>query len=113
MDTLRHVRGGMLLDEAAQALANVVMAVESTGKDGELTIKLKVKRLSRSGAIEIIDTLTHKAPQEERLTTMFYPTPEGNLLTQDPRQQHLDLHSVEIPGAANAIAVPPRQAIGE
>lgn len=78
-ETLQHVRGGMLIIEASEQLAEVVRAVETTGKAGEITIKLQVKKLSRSGALEIIDKLTSKVPQEAPLTTMLYPTPEGNL----------------------------------
>lgn len=108
-DTLQHVRGGMLIIEASEQLAEVVRAVETTGKAGEITIKLQVKKLSRSGALEIIDKLTSKVPQEAPLTTMLYPTPEGNLITQDPRQQQLDLKSVRVVGAADVSPIKPSQ----
>ncbi len=100
-ETLRHVRCGQLLDEASEALAEVVKAVDITGKSGKVTIELQVKKLSRSGALEIVDKVTHKIPTEAPVTTMMYPTPEGNLITEDPRQQKLDLKTVRASGAAD------------
>lgn len=106
-ETLRHVRGGQLLDEASEKLAEIVKAVDITGKGGRLTIELQVKKLSRSGALEIIDKVTSKVPAESPITTMMYPTPEGNLITEDPRQQKLDLKSVRVVGAADITPIKP------
>lgn len=95
-DTLRSLRSGVLVDEATDALAELVNAVMETGKAGELTIKLRLTKASRgSGALVIRDTVTVKRPAEEILETILYATPEGSLLTQDPRQQTLDLKKVE------------------
>jgi len=98
-ETLERLRGGQMLDEASEKLAEIVRAVDVTGKAGELTIKLQVKKLSRSGALEVIDKVTAKVPEESPITTMMYPTPEGNLITEDPRQQKLDLKIPQIAGA--------------
>jgi len=106
-ETLRHVRGGLLINEASELLAEVVKAVETTGKSGKLTIELQVKKLSRSGALEIIDKVTAKAPTEAPMTTMMYPTPEGNLITEDPRQAKLDLKTVRVVGAADVTPIKP------
>lgn len=106
-ETLRHVRGGLLINEASELLAEIVKAVEVTGKAGKLTIELQIKKLSRSGALEIIDKVTSKTPTEAPLTTMMYPTPEGNLITEDPRQQKLDLKTVRAVGAADVTPIKP------
>ena len=99
-DTLRHVRGGELIDEASEQLAKVVQAVDATGKAGTLTIKLRIKKISRSGALEILDDVTSVVPEDEKLTTLMFPTPEGNLVTSDPRQKRLDLKDVtSVPSA--------------
>lgn len=100
-ETLERLRGGQMLDEASEKLAEIVRAVGVTGKAGELVIKLQVKKLSRSGALEVIDKVTAKVPEESPITTMMYPTPEGNLITEDPRQQKLDLTMPVIQGASD------------
>ena len=101
--TLERLRGGQMLDEASEKLAEIVKAVDITGKAGEITIKLQVKKLSRSGALEVIDKISSKIPEEQPITTMMYPTPEGNLLTQDPRQQTLELNTPRIAGASDVV----------
>lgn len=95
-DTLRSLRGGVLVDEASTALADLVNAVMESGKAGELTIKLRLTKASRgSGAIVIRDSIAVKRPADDVLETILYATPEGSLLTQDPRQQTLDLKKVD------------------
>ena len=106
-ETLRHVRGGLLITEASEQLAEVVKAVENTGKSGKLIIELQVKKLSRSGALEVIDKVTAKVPAEAPLSTMMYPTPDGNLITEDPRQAKLDLKAVRVVGAADITPIKP------
>jgi len=100
-DTLRHLRGGHLLADFQEQLAKVVQAVDATGKAGKLTLALTVKKVSRSGALEILDKVTATAPEEAPLTTLMYPTPEGRLAPSDPRQQALDLKS--LPNTASTL----------
>jgi hypothetical protein len=102
-DTLRHLRGGQLIDECSEALAGVVQAVDATGKSGKLTIELTIKKISRSGALDIVDKVTARAPEDQPLSTLMFPTPEGNLLTEDPRQQKLELRPVAVPTADSLI----------
>lgn len=90
-ETLRHLRGGHLLADLQEDLAKVVQAVDATGKAGKLTLTLTIKKVSRSGALEVLDKITSSAPEEAPLTTLMYPTPEGRLAPSDPRQQALDL----------------------
>lgn len=94
-DTLRHLRGGVFQDEASEALAALVKIVAETGKPGSLTLKLDVKRISKSGAMTIKDTITVKAPKEEAIETMLFSTVEGNLVTEDPHQMKLALKQVQ------------------
>lgn len=39
-DTLRHLEAGCLIDEASEKLSELVLAVDSTGKAGSITITL-------------------------------------------------------------------------
>ncbi len=103
--TIQHIRGGMLCDEATEQLQAVVKAVEETGKPGELTIKLIIKRLGRSGALDISDKVTSKVPKDQPITTMMFVSPEGNLITEDPRQNKLDLKTVTVTGSSDVISI--------
>lgn len=95
-DTLRSLRGGVLIDEASEALAELVNAVMESGKPGKLTIELALTKASRnSGALVIRDKVTVKRPAEDAFETILYATPEGSLVTQDPKQAQLELRQVE------------------
>ncbi|WP_169294637.1 hypothetical protein [Advenella sp. EE-W14] len=103
--TIQRIRSGMLCLEATEQLAQVVKAVEETGKPGELNIKITIKRLGRSGALDISDKVTSKVPKEQPITTMMFVSPEGNLLTEDPRQSKLDLKTVPVTGSSDVISI--------
>lgn len=93
-DTLRLLDGGAFLDNASEELAQLVRRVDETGKAGQLTIKLEVKRAS-AGAISIVPAVTAKVPEPKPDPTLLWATVEGNLTTDNPRQQKLDLRQVE------------------
>lgn len=107
--TILHIRGGMLCHEATEQLAEVVKGVEETGKPGELTIKLTIKRLGRSGALDISDKVTSKVPKDQPITTMMFVSPEGNLITEDPRQSKLDLKTIPVTGSSDVISINTRK----
>lgn len=94
-DTLRHIGGGVFIDTASDKMAELVNAVDSTGKAGKLTLEVKVKKATRGGAMHITGTMKLTKPAEEPMEAMLFATPEGNLVTDDPHQQKLDLKSVE------------------
>lgn len=94
-DTLRHLEGGCFLDDASKALADVVKAVDATGKPGSVTIKIDVRRAT-AGAMAISGVVTKKTPAEKRIEALMWGTPDGNLLTENPAQKKLDLKPVAV-----------------
>jgi hypothetical protein len=94
-DTLRHVRAGLLIDEASEKLAELVNAIESTGKPGTLTITLKLRKAT-AGALAVTGTAAIKKPAEPPIECLLFATPEGNLLTEDPNQKSLDLTPIAV-----------------
>lgn len=98
-DTLRHLRGGVFMDEASEALQELVRKVDESGKGGKLVIELTVRKISRGGAMEVADKITKKLPTEAPMTTLLFSTVDGNLVTEDPHQKKLDLKPVSVPSA--------------
>lgn len=90
VDILREVRHGEMLEELGEKLNDLVQAVDGAGKNGELIIKLTLKP-TKSGAIEMMDDVKVKLPSLTKGSSLFFPTVEGNLQRNDPRQK-------EIPG---------------
>ena len=92
-DTLRLLQGGMLLDRASDELAALVKGVDDTGKPGQLTITLKLKKAS--GAIEIVADVKTKVPEQKPDSDLLWATVEGNLSVDNPSQRKLDLRVAE------------------
>ncbi len=88
-DTLRQIRYGALQDELTEALNALVAECTKTNKTGELVLKIKLKP-NPAGQVEVLDDLTVKLPKPVRGTSIFFATPEGNLMRDDPRQQQLE-----------------------
>lgn len=88
-ETLKEIRFGELSEELNKEMSKVVLAVENTGKTGELTITLKLKP-SGSGALEVIDIVKSKIPELAKDSSLFFISPEGNLVRNNPRQMDLE-----------------------
>lgn len=99
-DTLRHIGGGVFIDTASDKLAELVAAVDNSGKAGKLTLDVTVKKATRGGAMIVTGKVRLTKPAEEPMETMLFATPEGNLVADDPHQQKLDLKVAQGGGAA-------------
>ena len=96
IETLRHIEGGCFLDDAADELAALVLAVSETGKNGSITLKIDLRQAT-AGALAVKGKITVKKPAAAPTEALLFATPEGNLLTEDPRQSRLELRSVDAP----------------
>lgn len=93
-DTIRHIGGGVFIDTASDKLAELVAAVDASGKAGRIDLTITVKKATRGGAMIVNGKVKLTKPAEEPMEAMLFATPEGNLVADDPRQQKLDLKSV-------------------
>jgi len=96
LQTISSLHAGLLAEDANEHLQDLVKAVDSTGKGGTLTITLSVRKAT-AGALAVKGKVTAKLPAEPDLEALLFPTPEGNLLTEDPRQQKLDIRPIAAP----------------
>lgn len=88
-----------ILDHAGEKFSEVINAVVSTNKAGSLTLKIDIKP-STAGALAVKGTVAIKKPKGLPPESLLWPTPEGNLMEEDPRQQKLELKQVAAPSAA-------------
>ena len=89
-NTLDLVRYGQLSDELDAGFAQLVQKVEETGKAGEITLKIKVKKGS-ANQLEITDNMSVNLPKPTRESTLVFALPNGAVTRTDPRQASLDL----------------------
>ncbi|EJW12753.1 hypothetical protein A33M_1723 [Rhodovulum sp. PH10] len=104
-DILREYRRGAPVALATALLAEVVRAVDETGKAGEVTIKLKVKP-SEHGSTEksLLVSVTSKKPVPEMQPAVFFSDADGDLHRVDPSQREMDFVEADptFHGAARA-----------
>lgn len=84
--TINQLRYGQTAEELSEQIAECVNAARDTMKVAELTIKLKFKPEANGAQIFISDQIKAKVPKFQREATILFPTPEGNLQREDPRQ---------------------------
>lgn len=71
--------------EAADALADVVRAVQDTGKSGSLTLTIVVKPLADDAqVVQVFDEIRTKKPEHNRKGALAYPDADGFLSRSDP-----------------------------
>jgi hypothetical protein len=91
---LRELRAGTTLDELDSALAEVVAAVKTIGKPGEITLKLKIRPGRGASYLSIEDNVIVNVPKVDRADTIFFPLADNTLTRTDPNQLALGLRSV-------------------
>lgn len=94
-DVLRDIRKGRPVEEATAALADVVRTVDETGKDGSVTITIKVKPAKHGGPEKtLIAEVKAKKPIAEIPPAVFFSDADGDLHRYDPRQEEMELGEV-------------------
>lgn len=83
----------LLIDDASDKLAELVQSVTANGKAGSLTLKIDLKP-STAGALAVRGEVKIKKPATLPREALLWPTPEGNLIAEDPKQSKLPLREV-------------------
>lgn len=97
-DVLRDIRKGRPVEEATLALADVVRAVDETGKEGAVTITLKIKPAKHGGPEKtLIAEVKAKKPIADIAPAVFFSDAEGDLHRFDPRQEEMEFSAAEKP----------------
>ena len=77
------------------ALADVVRAVDETGKEGSVTITLKIKPTKHGGPEKtLVCEVKARKPIAEIAPAVFFSDAEGDLHRVDPRQEEMPLGQV-------------------
>ena len=93
LETLNHLNNGTLMMDASEAMSELVQAVGETGKAGKITIEISIRKAT-AGAMALTGKVSVKKPAQINFESLMFATPEGNLLTEDPRQAKLNLTPV-------------------
>ncbi|WP_159622702.1 hypothetical protein [Ruania rhizosphaerae] len=76
--------------ELSEALHDLVARVKDTGKKGSVTYTLSVEPMKGStDAVVTSDQIKTKLPEHDRVASIFYIDPTGDLVRNDPNQLSL------------------------
>jgi len=87
--TINQLRYGQVAEEISEKLSECVEAARDTGKQATLTITLKLKPEANGAQVFITEDVKAKVPTFPREATIMFPTIDGNLQREDPRQTTL------------------------
>ncbi len=86
VEFIQGFRRGELLAEGDKCLNELIDAMNATGGDGSIEIKMPFKR-NKAGQLECTPSITVKKPKQPMGTGIYYATDDGRLSQRDPRQQ--------------------------
>lgn len=90
---LALLRHGDCEDEANAKLTECLQATMDTGKQSTLTIKLTIKP-NGNGVVKVVDDVKASVPKFDKEPTVLFTDKNNQLVREDPRQQKLDLQSL-------------------
>lgn len=79
-----------VMDQAGAKFSELIGAVVANNKAGTLTLKISVKP-STADTLAVKSEININKPKGLPAESLLWPTPEGNLLADDPRQKKLEL----------------------
>jgi len=82
-----------IMDVAGAKFSELINAVTSREKAGTLTLKIAVKP-STAGALAVKAEVAINKPKGLPPESLLWATPDGNLMTEDPRQLKLEMRPV-------------------
>jgi len=91
-----HMSKGSVDTDLTETLADLVKAVRLTGKQGSVSLKLKVGMLNRADedTVKITPVVTSSMPELDLPEAIMWSTGDGDLLRTDPSQQKAQLETV-------------------
>lgn len=93
--TLQLLGHGEVMDELHDAFREVEKAVSATGKDGTITLKIKIKA-NGNNKRRLIGDVSFKAPKEPARETYVFATEQGQYVENDPDQPQLPLNVAKV-----------------
>ncbi len=82
-----------VMDLAGAKFSELIKSVADNNKAGTLTMKIAIKP-STAGTLAVKAEVAIVKPKGMPAESLLWPTPEGNLMAEDPRQMKLEIKQV-------------------
>lgn len=96
LDFVREQRNGVMHDQLSDKLQECVAAVSDNGAVAKLTITITVKQAAAGdGVLMVTDEIKTSLPKEKVGGTIYFASPDNNLVREDPKQHKLPLTEIK------------------
>ena len=99
VNMLAGMKRGAVLSDLDDTLKEVLLAINDTGKAGEVVLKIKITPDGKSDVdspmYAVTETIAVKKPRKSRGVAKFFGDEDGNLMRNDPRQQEMKFGEIE------------------
>lgn len=95
-DIIGEIEHGELLVELTNGIYSVTQAVMETRKPGRIKLAIEITPTGR-GTVDVNVKVDVVEPKHDRPTSTFFVGDDFGLTRNDPNQQRLPLHQVDIP----------------
>lgn len=93
--TLQNIEGGNLANELAEQFARLIGSVKERGKQGSITLALKVKPLDADAeSVSVVASVKITEPAKAERASIFFTTDDNTLVRNNPAQQEMKLEPV-------------------
>jgi hypothetical protein len=95
MDGIFHIgtlKGGLFGHEVSEKFAEMLQAVEHTGKAGKLTVTIDATKTT-GGMVALVAKCTNKTPEPKPDADVRWVTEDGDLTHANPKQRELSLRN--------------------
>lgn len=98
LETITAMRDGKVVSELEKQLAEVIASVYTTGKPGNVNLKITVRPMKNAepGMIFLADEIKVTLPKLDKTATFFYASSDGKVSRRDPRQPEIELLPGEV-----------------
>ena len=104
MDLVREHRRGLTHDDLTEQLREVVAGVSVEQKSGSLTVKFTFAPRAKGEGVDVSVAIDAKPPKPEAASSVFFITPNNELVREDPRQAAMELRDIGPAAAHRGVA---------
>jgi hypothetical protein len=94
MDLVREHRRGLTHDDLTEQLREVIAGVAVERRTGSLSVNFTFSPRAKGEGVDVTVAINAKPPKPEAASSVFFITPNNELVREDPRQENLGLRDI-------------------
>ncbi len=103
---LQRLGSGRMMEELHEALLATASEVVATGKQGTVTVSLKVSTRQIGDPLVVVDAVISRSVPKRAPKGAFFWAVDGALHQEDPRQLRMEFRTVDTEGQVRDVNTP-------